>query len=122
MILWAGEDPVMDMCQVLPDRRPEGVGLDVGANPCGVPTRASESSPIEGTNMSTRDTIIYHFYSLSGDLLHCGRTRRPLRFREREHRRRFGEPDGYAVKAGPKRSWKSAGEWERANRCSPYDD
>lgn len=70
--------------------------------------------------MSSNDTTTYIFYSAEGEELHCGRTRRPLRYREREHQRRFEEPDGYAVPVD-QTTWEAANEWERTRGCSPYN-
>ena len=64
---------------------------------------------------------VYKFYSEDGELLHCGRTKRPLHKRESEHRRRFDEPDGYADLIEDGLSLEEATEWEKTNRCSPYN-
>ena len=74
-----------------------------------------------GDGKSEKDTTVYKFYSADDEELHCGRTSRHLHVREGEHRRKFDEPDGYAVAVEEGLSWEDAGQWERENRCSPYD-
>jgi hypothetical protein len=67
-----------------------------------------------------RDTYKYSFFSEDGDELHCGITN-DLDRREGEHRRRFGEPDGYIEQDGRRTTRAAAEAWERRQRCSPYD-
>lgn len=59
------------------------------------------------------------FFGGDGSRIHCGQTKDPER-REGEHRRTFGEPDGFLrVETESMPRWK-ARQWERANNCSPY--
>jgi hypothetical protein len=59
---------------------------------------------------------------VGGVVLDCGITSRDLFTREGERRREMGLPNVYLEPVGTRVTESTARRWERAMRCSPYDD
>lgn len=58
---------------------------------------------------------------VGGSVVDCGITSRDLDVRERERRRSMGINNVYLEPVGPRVSESTARQWERDQRCSPYD-
>ena len=64
-----------------------------------------------------RDHITYDFFNGDGSWRKCGSTNSGPR-RQSEHRRGFGEPDGYIEQVGGKKTKTSARKWEDDHDCN----
>ncbi|HEY3818388.1 MAG TPA: hypothetical protein VGL81_14520 [Polyangiaceae bacterium] len=58
---------------------------------------------------------------VGNSIVDCGITGRDLDVRERERRYKMGIPNLYLEPVGPRVTAESARQWERDQRCSPYD-